>query len=128
MNAPSHILLVDDDDMDQYIGRHVISRKWPGCRLSVAHDGEDAIEKLSAMQGDLPDLILLDVNMPRMNGHEFLATWYADRDVAVPVVVMLSSSEQSSDRDKASSFTCVRDYLVKPLNDTALEQMAWRQG
>lgn len=125
MKAPRHILLVDDDDMDQYIGRHVISRKWPACKLSIAHNGEDAIEVLSTLQEDPPDLILLDVNMPRMNGHEFLAAWYADKGIAVPVVIMLSSSEQSADRDNASRYSCVRDYLVKPLSDTALEAMTW---
>lgn len=128
MMTPTHILLVEDNDADQYIAEYVIGKKWPACRVSIASDGEEAIELLGTLKDNLPDLILLDINMPRMNGHEFLETWFKSKELEVPVVVMLTSSEQQADKEKADAFHCVKDYLIKPLDATGLEQMNWIAG
>jgi len=84
--------------------------------LYIASDGKEAIEILESMPAD-PDLILLDINMPRMNGHEFLKVFTKDNTRTIPVVVMLTSSDQKQDKEQAFEYKCVKDYLLKPISE-----------
>ncbi|EYB66423.1 hypothetical protein DEIPH_ctg139orf0153 [Deinococcus phoenicis] len=82
------------------------------CAVSVARDGQEALELLRHTE-HLPDLVLLDLNMPRMTGHEVLRAVKGDAALReVPVVVFTTSSEPS---DRA---TCAAagadDYILKP--------------
>lgn len=124
MKAPESVLLVEDNQVDQYLARHMLKKRWPEATLQVANDGAEAIALLTGADETLPELILLDINMPGMNGHEFLERWYEDKGRETPVVVMLTSSSQNEDRERASRFCCVKDYLVKPLSVQALTDLA----
>jgi len=55
--------------------------------------------------------------MPRMNGHEFLKVFTEDNSRVIPVVVMLTSSDQQKDKDQAFTYKCVKDYLLKPISE-----------
>ena len=89
------ILLVDDDEDDQDIFREAVSEVRPDCEVRVACDGEHALEKLGE-QPQLPDYIFLDVNMPKMDGREFLAQVKAHPLYQnVPVVIYSTSSHKS---------------------------------
>lgn len=114
-DRPSCVLLVEDNSDDRYIARHVLARKWPGIEILSAWDGRQAIHVLEQRVDDPPDLILLDINMPGMNGHEFLEAYYTDQGKSVPVVIMLTSSDQQVDIDRTRQYACVRDYFTKPL-------------
>ena len=118
--TPSCVLVVDDEEIDQFIASHVISQHWQDCRLLFANDGLEAIELLKENRENPPDLILLDINMPRMNGHTFLDAWYTDRDLESPAVVMLTSSNQEQDRERVADFACVKGYMVKPVSPESL--------
>lgn len=108
------ILVVDDDDSFHFLCKMVFKRSGEPCQLIEAFDGIQALEILQA--GDpLPDLILLDINMPRMNGHQFLEQYAKLASGDIPIVAMLTSSEQQRDRQNAMRYSFVRDYLLKPL-------------
>ena len=110
------ILLIEDNEGDQFLGKFAIETVHPDIELYIASDGKEAIEILESMPAD-PDLILLDINMPRMNGHEFLKVFTKDNTRTIPVVVMLTSSDQKQDKEQAFEYKCVKDYLLKPISE-----------
>jgi len=109
------ILLVEDDDVDAMITRRALSELNVTNELVHKVDGEDALEYLKDPTNKKPRVILLDLNMPRMNGFEFLKIVKAD-DVLkrIPVVVLTTSTE---DQDIVEGFVLgVAGYIVKPVN------------
>jgi CheY-like chemotaxis protein len=91
MNVRS-ILLVDDDADDQYVFVDALNSVYPNINVSTAIDGIDALEKLAAKK-DLPELIFLDLNMPRMNGKTFLKEIKSSHVLNdIPVIVYSTSS------------------------------------
>ena len=124
MNAPERILIVEDTEVDRRLAARVLRKVWPEVVVLEAHDGRHAIDVLESCREALPDVILLDVNMPRMGGHDFLEAWYAKRGLEIPVVMMLTSSNQAVDRERAARFGCVRGYIVKPITRATAESLA----
>ena len=83
MAEPRKILLVEDSDDDRYITTYVLRKRWPDIEILDAWNGEEAIEVLERCGDAPPDLILLDINMPLMNGHEFLECWFSEETQAL---------------------------------------------
>jgi CheY-like chemotaxis protein len=94
MTRYKHILLVDDDEDDQYLFARVVSRIQPSATLSTAANGRMALELLPRLPHP-PDLIFLDLNMPVMNGMEFLSAIKTDEAYRgykdIPVVILGTS-------------------------------------
>lgn len=112
----SSVMIVDDSEADQFICDHILKRHNPDIKILTAYDGQEALELLKNT-ATLPQVIFLDINMPRMNGHEFLNVYTATYDLKIaPQVVMLSTSDQKKDVDKSMAFEAVVDYLTKPLD------------
>ncbi|HTV25887.1 MAG TPA: response regulator [Polyangiaceae bacterium] len=109
MNNSAHILVVDDDrDIRESLQEALATR---GYGVTEAVDGLDAIEQLRAAH-DLPDLILLDLMMPRMNGIEFRSEMVKDERLKnVPVLVLTADVRARSKVDGMG----VEGYLVKPV-------------
>ena len=127
MSAPATVLLVEDGEADRYIAVRALARAWPDTEILHARDGRGAVELLEAVEcvgTRSPELIVLDLHMPRMNGHQFLAARYADPDVPVPAVAVLTSSDRPEDRASVGRYRCVQAYLLKPLRVEALERLA----
>ena len=124
MAEPRRILLVEDSDDDRYITTYVLRKRWPDIEILDAWNGEEAIEVLERCGDAPPDLILLDINMPLMNGHEFLECWFGERGMTTPTVVMLSSSDQNADVARMREVPAVREYLVKPMRVAYLDTVA----
>jgi len=113
------VLLVEDDPGDVLIAREALNAAGLDTRLDVVSDGIDAMDYLRR-KGDYadaerPDLILLDLNLPRMSGHEVLAAVKADPTLRrIPVVVLTTSS---SDADVARSYDLHANvYVSKPVD------------
>ena len=110
-----NILLVDDDEVDVLNVRRAFKKANICNPLWVAGNGLEALELLRS--GNIPAhnrLVLLDLNMPRMNGIEFLRALRADPDLALTTVVVLTTS--SEERDKVDAYHLnVAGYLVKPV-------------
>lgn len=109
----SKIMVVDDCAEDHYLNRIILEKYNPTLKVIEAYDGEEALELLADAE-TLPELIFLDVNMPRMNGFEFLEA-YETRNQHPPIVVMLTTSMDAKDRSRAGEFASVTDFLHKPL-------------
>jgi CheY-like chemotaxis protein len=110
-----NILLVEDDAVDVMNVRRAFQKHHIANPLVVASDGQEALEKLR--NGALPRerrLVLLDLNMPRMNGIEFLRELRKDPELALTPVVVLTTSNDERDRIEAYGLN-VAGYLLKPV-------------
>jgi CheY-like chemotaxis protein len=110
-----NILLVEDDQVDVMNVKRAFDKNRIGNPLYVAEDGIRALETLrsSAMPRERR-IVLLDLNMPRMNGIEFLKELRADPDLHMTPVVVLTTSDD--ERDKINAYNLnVAGYLLKPV-------------
>ncbi|SCZ49645.1 response regulator [Thiohalomonas denitrificans] len=123
MNKPP-ILLVEDDEVDVMMVQRAFKKHGIDNPLYVAESGDKALELLRGKNGPklVPKLILLDFNMPRMNGIAFLKELRADPELkALPTVALTSSSQPS---DKATAFEYnVAGYFIKPVSYEALVEL-----
>lgn len=117
-SATFDILLVEDEPADAHLVKVALREGRIDCCLHHVVDGIEALEYLRQQQSTaasppLPDLILLDLNMPRMNGREFLAAVKADQQLAaIPVVVLTTSAVE---RDVAAAYQLgAAGYITKP--------------
>ena len=111
------ILLVEDNPVDIDLTRRAFARSRSLGPISVAHDGEEALDLIPRWDAGErpPSLILLDVNLPRVNGIEVLRQFKAHPKYRCIPVIMLSSS--SEDRDLAAAYALgVNSYIVKPVD------------
>ena len=115
------ILIVEDNTADQFLSKSIISSKRPDVEVHIASDGQEALELLN--DGLSVDLILLDINMPRMNGHAFLEAFSDNNKKEIPVIVMLTSSDQEYDKSNALAYKCVKDYLLKPIKPETMDRL-----
>jgi CheY-like chemotaxis protein len=124
----NHLIVVDDNESDLLFTRIVIQKAGIASKVSVFEDARDAIGYLQRDDHGV-DLILLDINMPGMDGFAFLAAFEEvrrSRQAAPPVVVMLTSSPDPRDRERAFAFASVRDYVVKPITVEQAQGFALR--
>ena len=119
----SRILIVDDDETDQFLCAHLVKNAYPEVDLVQAYDGAEALEILGR-EGNAPDIIFLDINMPGMGAYEFLDL-YIERQHGenMPKIVMLTSSFGSRDKEKAQSYECVKSFVSKPLTKETIKQI-----
>lgn len=123
-----HILLVDDDELDIMNVQRAFKKNNIINPLFVAHNGLEALEMLRSTEpGAMPKerrLVLLDLNMPRMNGLEFLRELRGDPELHALTVIVLTTSDD--ERDKVEAFNLnVAGYIVKPVTFIAfVEAMA----
>ena len=116
------ILIIDDDETDQFICGYTIRRVDPEIKVLKAFNGQEGLDALSQEQ---PDAIILDINMPVMNGFEFLETYarqFPGPDSG-PVVAMLTSSKLSTDRQASLQYDFVKSYFAKPLTADHMETL-----
>ncbi|MEN6578361.1 MAG: response regulator [Phycisphaerales bacterium] len=109
------VLLVEDDSIDAMTVQRAFRELKVANPLKRATNGEEALAYLQDEANDLPCVILLDLNMPKMNGTEFLRVAKADPTLRkIPVVVLTTSSEE---RDVVESFRLsVAGYIIKPVD------------
>ena len=114
MQSMKPILLVEDDTIDARTVKRALQDLRTETPLINLADGEEALRYLQNDQNARPCIILLDLNMPRMNGIEFLRVVKADDNLkTIPVIVLTTSKEE---RDVVDSFDlCVAGYIVKPV-------------
>jgi chemosensory pili system protein ChpA (sensor histidine kinase/response regulator) len=111
LERPLTIMVVDDSvSIRQVVSRLIEEQGW---KVLTAKDGIDAFDKLSEHR---PDLIVLDIEMPRMNGYEFLGALKTQVELNDIPVVMLTSRTAAKHREKAKALGA-KGFIVKPYND-----------
>ena len=109
------ILLVEDDDVDAMTVQRSFKDLKIANKLVRRIDGEDALEYLRNPDNDEPCIILLDLNMPRMNGFEFLKVIKVDEKFKkIPVVVLTTSDTEEGIADSYNA--SASGYIVKPVD------------
>lgn len=110
-------LLIDDESFDQKMYMRIIERSGLVAETLGFLAADHALDFLLANPDKKIDLILLDINMPRMTGFEFLeaATEQLGPDFAKVCIVMLTTSLDPTDHARAQQFELVKDFLNKPL-------------
>jgi CheY-like chemotaxis protein len=129
----SCILLVDDDEPTNFINRMIIEEAGCTIHIQIAESGRDALDYLSHCgkfadtpeRNPCPDLILLDVNMPAMDGWEFLTQYkeLSQAQKAEIVVVMLTTSLNPDDVARAESIPEISGFRNKPLTTGMLRKI-----
>jgi len=111
------VLLVDDDLLTNTLNERLIQKGGLGKEVVITTNAQQALEYLESHLEDPPDLIFLDVNMPGMNGFEFLEAFQTTyRHLMSSVIMMLTTSVNSDDLNKARKYEGVSEYINKPLS------------
>ncbi|MEM9812734.1 MAG: response regulator [Pseudomonadota bacterium] len=120
------LMVVDDNAIDQRLYRRIVERSGRVDDMISCLSGQEALDHLNEEGSGPVDVILLDINMPRMNGFEFLevATERLGPDFASMVIIMLTTSLDPGDVVRAQRFGAVRDLFHKPLTSTHIDQIA----
>ncbi|MBW8687468.1 response regulator [Chitinophaga rhizophila] len=125
----SSILLIEDDEATNFISQMVIKRLDCAEHVHVSWNGADALDYLkNCVQPSCslqPDLILLDINMPGLNGWEFLDEYQKLQAAGKEdtVVVMLTTSLNPEDKNRATSNPSVTAFKNKPLTPSIMEEI-----
>jgi len=118
-----NILLVEDDQLDAIDIRRSLDKMKIFYQLHVAKNGEEALEMLNGEQHLQPDVALIDINMPKMNGFEFLTAIRKEERWKELKTFIITTSDEKIDRETAAALG-VSGYIIKPLklnNATSLD-------
>ncbi|MCF7972452.1 MAG: response regulator [Phycisphaerae bacterium] len=133
MQSTDPILLVEDDMVDAMTVKRALQDLKVLNEVIHTTNGEEALDYLSNPMNCKPCIILLDINMPKMNGIEFLKEAKSRNDLGLIPVVMLTTS--TNDKDMVESFSLnVASYIVKPVDHQQLVDTVetieafWRLG
>ncbi len=122
------IVLIDDDESTNFLHERLIIRKACTQDIAIFQSAEKALDYLHVKQpveADSPVLIFLDINMPRMDGWDFLERYRSSKDIARPnhVVIMLTTSLNPDDRTRAGTYKEVAGFYSKPLTPEILDEV-----
>lgn len=119
LGRPIEILLVEDNYSDVVLVKEAFKEGHTATNLSVVDDGEKALNYLRKKDKFsnvvTPDLILLDLNLPKINGIEILKIIKSDEDLRIIPVIMLSTSQNKEDI-KSAYKNYANSYIIKPLD------------
>jgi CheY-like chemotaxis protein len=112
VESPVHILIAEDNPADVYLIEEALREHQVPFTMTIAEDGEAAMDMIAAGQVR-PDLILLDLNMPKRSGGEVLARLRQDKNCQKVPVIVLTSSDSPADREEILSLGAT-SYIRKP--------------
>ena len=123
----ARLLLIDDDEITNFAVNAILSRVGSIESYEIKDNGWDALEFLRTCQGEdqFPHLIFVDLNMPEMDGFEFIERyealfWTEHRQTKINV---LSSSVSEKDRQRSLGYPCVSEYTYKPLTEQKITEI-----
>lgn len=122
------VMLVDDNDTDNFISKRIIELSKFAKRVEVKNSGKSALQYLEENQNNpenLPDLIFLDINMPIVDGFVFLFEFemFSESIKNKSKIAILSSSDNKRDIEKIVDNDYVIKFITKPLSNESLEEV-----
>jgi CheY-like chemotaxis protein len=111
------VLLLDDDPINNYVNQKFIEKTLPGTDVTEFLEASHALKYLKE---NTPDLIFLDIDLPHINGWQFLHQYKEFPNKSK--VIILTSSIDPTDKERALGFDCVDGFIVKPLNTQLTRQ------
>lgn len=126
--SPMNLFLVEDDALFAMLLKRTLKKIGFEHPLSIFENGQDILDYLKEHKADperLPDILLLDINMPIMDGWQFLDAFEELKTTLPkqPVIYILSSSIFTQDVEKSKEYKTVTDYLIKPLDKEKLKEI-----
>lgn len=122
------ILLIDDNPDDNFFHEREILKSNTGTTVITRESARDALEYLKTKESNdycHPDLIFLDINMPGMNGWEFLEAYdKLDKEIqSRAIIIMLTTSDYFADVTKSKTWDFVSDFITKPLTKEMMKDI-----
>ncbi|MBL3658338.1 response regulator [Fulvivirga sediminis] len=112
----NNILIIDDDDTSNYVASQAIKAHLKDIKITSVANGMEAIDYLKKNTNKMPKYVLLDINMPLMNGFEFLSWYDSSIFKGTTKIMMFTTSIRKKERDRAGKFSDVIAYIEKPLS------------
>ena len=132
MNSSASLLIAEDDENDVFFLQHAFAKANIANPLQIVRDGQEAIDYLEGHDGfadrnayPLPDLMLLDLKMPKLNGFDVLGWLRQKPGLKRLLVTILTSSDQPNDINRAYDLGA-NSYLVKPHGTNELAELVLR--
>ncbi len=127
MKQINSVLLVEDNEITNFYNKHLFIKNGFVEEVNIATNGKKALDYLYAMDNatSKPDLILLDLNMPVMNGFEFLDEYEKlDSNIRDGIIIcVLTTSLHEEDVEKARNYHSVSEYCKKPLSSSQIQRI-----
>ncbi len=117
MTLLKQILLLEDDEIEAMKVKRALNHLGCSANIVLCNNGLEGLNWLSENKEDLPSIILLDLNMPKMNGLEFLKIIKEDNSLKVIPVIVLTTSNNKADKEQSFEES-VAGYMVKPIRYT----------
>lgn len=121
-----NLLVIDDDDINIFIIKKIVEKTGYSVNMTSKGNGQLAIDYLLEVTQDdalFPNLMLIDINMPVLNGWEFLEAYEGLNIPRQPDMYMLSSSVYENDIEKAKTYKSIKGFISKPLSIERLSEL-----
>ena len=118
MDSKINLLVIDDDDINIFIIKKIVEKTGYNVEMTAKTNGQLAIDYIKEIINtpNFPNLILIDINMPILNGWEFIEAYELLGITRKVDMYMLSSSVYENDIEKAKSYKTVKGFISKPLS------------
>ena len=118
-------MLIDDNESDNFFHERAIKKNNADTTVLMETTGIDALKYISSAANPLSDLIFLDINMPGMNGWEFLVEYnkLPKEQQSRAIIIMLTTSDNPADVERAKKWDFVSDYITKPITKEMIQEI-----
>lgn len=125
-NSSKELWIIDDDKIFQILTERMLTNEAAHpLKITQFYDGQEAMNALEENPTNIPDYVLLDINMPLINGWDFLEliAVHHKEMAEKPKIYIVTSSIDKKDKNQALAFSFVKDFLSKPLTKEVIKQI-----